>query len=80
MAQQIGDSSAANCVKKNRQAGAGAAVSEPFREAEVRLRFAFPLVKTLMSNDDLAVVQAWVTVLSPELNDHSPIPLLRVQI
>jgi hypothetical protein len=51
--------------------------AEPYREAELRLRFAFRVVKTLKNHDHASVVQAWLTGLNPELNDRPPIRLLR---
>lgn len=51
--------------------------SEPYKSAEERLRFAFRLVKTLQDHDHPSVVQAWLAGLNPELQDRTPIRLLR---
>lgn len=48
-----------------------------YGDAEVRLRFAYRVAKTLAKHDDARVVQAWFTGLNPELNDRVPIRLLR---
>jgi hypothetical protein len=51
--------------------------AEPYKEVELRLRFAFRVVKTLNNHDHASIVQAWLTGLNPELNDRPPIRLLR---
>jgi hypothetical protein len=49
----------------------------PYRDAEDRLRFAYRVASSLNSGDHASVVQAWLTGLNPELNDRSPIRLMR---
>jgi hypothetical protein len=49
----------------------------PYRDAEDRLRFAYRVASALNSGDHASVVQAWLTGLNPELNDRSPIRLMR---
>jgi hypothetical protein len=51
--------------------------TEPYKEAEPRLRFSFMLAKMLQEHDSPRVVQAWFTGLNPELNDRVPVRLLR---
>ena len=50
---------------------------DPYKDADVRLRFAFQVAKTLREHDDKRVVQAWFTGLNPELDDRVPIRLIR---
>ncbi len=51
--------------------------SEPYRDVEPRLRFAYQVVRTLAEHDSPRVVQAWLTGVNPELEDRVPIRLLR---
>lgn len=51
--------------------------TEPYKDAEKRLRLAFRVAKTLRDHDHPHVVQAWFTGLNPELNDRVPVRLLR---
>ena len=51
--------------------------SGPYKDADVRLRFAFQVAKTLREHDQKRVVQAWFTGLNPELDDRVPIRLIR---
>ena len=51
--------------------------ADPYKDADVRLRFAFQVAKTLREHDDKRVVQAWFTGLNPELDDRVPIRLIR---
>ena len=48
-----------------------------YGEAEERLRFAYQIVATLAEYDPATVVQSWLTGINPELNDRTPIRLLR---
>ncbi len=50
---------------------------DPYKSADVRLRFAFQVAKTLREHDDKRVVQAWFTGLNPDLDDRVPIRLIR---
>ncbi len=50
---------------------------DPYKDADVRLRFAFQVAKTLREHDEMRVVQAWFTGLNPELDDRVPIRLIR---
>jgi hypothetical protein len=50
---------------------------DPYRDAEPRIRLAFQIAKTLSEHDSARVVQAWFTGLNPELQDRTPIRLLR---
>jgi hypothetical protein len=50
---------------------------EPYRDAESRIRLAYQIAKTLSEHDSPRVVQAWFTGLNPELQDRTPIRLLR---
>jgi len=49
----------------------------PYRDAEDRVRFAYRVARALSGGDQPSVVQAWLTGLNPELNDRSPIRLMR---
>jgi hypothetical protein len=51
--------------------------AEAYNNAEGRIRLAFQMAKTISSKEDNRVVQAWFIGLNPELNDRSPIRLLR---
>jgi hypothetical protein len=44
---------------------------------EPKIRVAFRVAKTLASRDSVRVIQAWFIGLNPELDDRSPIRLLR---
>ena len=48
-----------------------------YSDAELRLRFAYQIVKSLAEHDSPAVVQSWLTGINPELRDRTPIRLLR---
>ena len=50
---------------------------EPYRDADRRIRLAYQIAKTLREHDSARVVQAWFTGLNPELQDRTPIRLLR---
>ena len=50
---------------------------EPYRDAEQRIRLAYQIAKTLSEHDPARVVQAWFMGLNPELQDRSPVRLLR---
>ena len=49
----------------------------PYRTPEARLRLAYQVARTLADRDGAHVAQAWLTGLNPELNDRTPIRLLR---
>ena len=50
---------------------------DPYKDAEQRIRLAFQIAKTISDHDSPRVVQAWFTGLNPELQDRTPIRLLR---
>ena len=50
---------------------------EPYRDADRRIRLAYQIAKTLSEHDSARVVQAWFTGLNPELQDRTPIRLLK---
>ena len=50
---------------------------DPYRDAAQRIRLAYQIAKTLSDHDSVRVVQAWFTGLNPELQDRTPIRLLR---
>ena len=50
---------------------------EPYRDADQRVRLAYQIAKTLSEHDSPRVVQAWFTGLNPEMQDRTPIRLLR---
>src|SRR4051794_30145848 len=50
---------------------------EPYREADRRIRFAYQIAKTLSKHDSPRVVQAWFMGLNPELQDRTPVRLLK---
>lgn len=50
---------------------------DPYKDADQRIRLAFQIAKTLDEHDSSRVVQAWFTGLNPELQDRTPIRLLR---
>jgi len=52
-------------------------VELPYRDADRRIRLAFQIAKTLSEHDSTSVVQAWFMGLNPELQDRSPVRLLR---
>jgi len=51
--------------------------TEPYRDADRRIRFAYQIAKTLSKHDSPRVVQAWFIGLNPELQDRTPIRLLK---
>jgi hypothetical protein len=51
--------------------------SEIYGDAEIRLRFAFQVARTLSEYDSPAVAQAWLTGVNPELEDRVPLLLMR---
>jgi hypothetical protein len=64
-------------VKDTRAIDRWMAGSDPYKEAEERLRFAYPLAKMIRDHEGPRVVQAWFTGLNPELKDRVPARLLR---
>jgi hypothetical protein len=50
---------------------------EPYRDADPRIRLAYQIAKTLSQHESSRVVQAWFTGLNPELQDRTPIRLMR---
>jgi hypothetical protein len=50
---------------------------EPYRDAHRRIRLAYQIAKTLSEHDSPRVVQAWFIGLNPELQDRTPIRLLK---
>ena len=50
--------------------------TEPYRDVEDRLRFAYQVVRTLSQHDSPKVVQAWLTGVNPELGDRVPLRVL----
>jgi len=50
---------------------------EPYRDADRRIKLAYQIARTLSEHDSTRVVQAWFTGLNPELQDRSPIRLLK---
>jgi hypothetical protein len=50
---------------------------EPYRNADRRIRLAYQIARTLNEHDSPRVVQAWFLGLNPELQDRTPIRLLR---
>jgi hypothetical protein len=50
---------------------------EPYRDADRRIRLGYQIAKTLSEHDSARVVQAWFTGLNPELQDRTPIRLLK---
>jgi len=50
---------------------------EPYRGAGSRIRLAYHIAKTLSEHDSPRVVQAWLIGLNPELQDRTPIRLLK---
>ncbi len=51
--------------------------AEPYRDADRRVRLAYQIAKTLSDHDSPRVVQAWLVGLNPELQDRTPVRLLR---
>ena len=51
--------------------------SSPYGDAEVRLRFSYQVIVPLADHDRPAVVQSWLTGINPDLNDRTPIRMLR---
>jgi len=51
--------------------------TDPYRDADPRIRLAYQIAKTLSEHDSPRVVQAWFTGLNPELQDRTPIRLLK---
>jgi hypothetical protein len=64
-------------VKDIRAVDRWIAGGEIYGDAEIRLRFAFQVAKTLSEHDSPAVIQAWLTGVNPELGDRVPLRLLR---
>ena len=50
---------------------------DPYRDADQRIRLAYQIAKTLSEHESARVVQAWFTGLNPELQDRTPIRLLK---
>ena len=50
---------------------------EPYGDAVQRVKLAYQIAKTLSEHDHARVVQAWFTGLNPELQDRTPIRLIR---
>ena len=50
---------------------------EPYKDADRRIRLAYHIAKTLSEHDPARVVQAWFIGLNPELQDRTPIRLLK---
>lgn len=48
-----------------------------YGNAADKLRLAFQIARTLRNYDSATVVQAWMTGINPELDDQSPLRLLR---
>jgi hypothetical protein len=51
--------------------------TEPYKDADLRIRLGYQIAKTLSEHDSARVVQAWFTGLNPELQDRTPIRLLK---
>ena len=51
--------------------------TEPYGDAEERVRFAYQVVRTLSQHDSPRIVQAWPTGVNPELGDRVPLRVLR---
>src|ERR1700674_3167273 len=52
-------------------------VEQPYKDADRRIRLAYQIAKTLSEHDSVKVVQAWFIGLNPELQDRTPIRLLK---
>jgi hypothetical protein len=50
---------------------------EPYRDADRRIRLGYQIAKTLSEHESTRVVQAWFIGLNPELQDRTPIRLLK---
>ncbi len=50
---------------------------EPYRDADRRIRLTYQIAKTLSGHESNSVVQAWFIGLNPELQDRTPIRLLK---
>jgi hypothetical protein len=50
---------------------------EPYRHADRRIRLAYQIAKTLSEHESPRVAQAWFIGLNPELQDRTPVRLLR---
>ena len=50
---------------------------EPYKDADRRIRLAYQIAKTLSEHDSARVAQAWFMGLNPELQDRTPIRLLK---
>jgi hypothetical protein len=57
----------------------GSNPSNPYGDANARLRFTYQVIVPLADHDKPAVVQAWLTGLNHELRDRTPVRLLREQ-
>ena len=64
-------------VKDARAVDRWIAGGEIYGNAEIRLRFAFQVIRALSEHDSPAVVQAWLTGVNPELGDRVPLRLMR---
>ncbi len=64
-------------VKDARAVDRWIAGGEIYGDAEIRLRFAFQVVRTLNEHGSPTVVQAWLTGVNPELGDRVPLRLMR---
>lgn len=51
--------------------------TQPYGDAEQRLRLTFQVVRTLSDYDSPSTVQAWLMGVNPELGDRVPLALLR---
>jgi hypothetical protein len=64
-------------VKDTRHVERWIAGAEPYRDADRKIRLAYQIAKTLSEHDSPRVAQAWLAGLNPELQDRTPIRLLR---
>jgi hypothetical protein len=64
-------------VKDARAVDRWIAGGEIYGNAEIRLRFAFQVIRALSEHDSPAVVQAWLTGVNPELGDRVPLRIMR---
>lgn len=51
--------------------------TQPYGDAEQRLRLTFQVARTLSDYDSPSTVQAWLLGVNPELGDRVPLALLR---
>lgn len=51
--------------------------SQPYREAEPKLRLTYHVARMLNDHEAKRVVQSWLTGINPELDDRVPIRMLR---